>query len=31
MEAEKCWLIFLGKGGNNLKSVDAETFGERQM
>lgn len=31
MEAEKCWLIVLGKGENNLKSMNAETFGERQM
>lgn len=26
--AEKCCLIFLGKGGNNLKSTNAEVFGE---
>lgn len=27
-KAEKCWLVYLGKGGNNLKSTNAETFGE---
>lgn len=31
MLAEKCWLICLGKGGNNSKSTNAETFGERRI